>query len=83
MLATVQMKVRQTKEWDVPDLPDVLKVAAEKSQKSVTQVCREAGISTAFWYQVIKGNKDSITLETLSALCAALGIGVNEVGLND
>ena len=77
------MKVRRTLEWDVPDLPDALKGAAEKSQKSVAQICREAGISTAFWYQLVKGNKDSITYETLAKLCSALGVDFGKVGVDD
>ena len=81
MLAICAMKVRQTREWDRPDLPEVLKAAANKSQKSIAQVCREAGISTAFWYQLVKGNKDSITLDTLTGLCKALGVTLEDVGL--
>lgn len=75
------MKVRQTKEWDVPQLADVLRSAVEKSPKSVSQICREAGISTTFWYQLAKGNEDSISFETLVSLCAALGLTEQDIGL--
>lgn len=73
MLAT-PMKVRDIREWDMPDLPAKLKSAAASSGKSVVQICGEAGISTAFWYEVLKGNKSSITLPTLRAIEAALDV---------
>lgn len=82
MLATCPMKVRQTDEWDLPGLPQQLKDAAKRSEKSVSQICREANISTTFWYQVVKGNKESISLKTLKALCKALGISLDSLGLN-
>jgi DNA-binding Xre family transcriptional regulator len=76
------MKVRQTREWDVPDLTEALKAAAYESRKPVTQICREAGVSTQYWYQLLKKNRDAVTLQTLSGLCNALGVTVEEVGLD-
>ncbi|MEL7503144.1 MAG: transcriptional regulator [Cyanobacteria bacterium J06554_6] len=80
-MAVLGMKVRQTKEWDIPDLPERLKAAAAASGKSITQICNEADVSTAFWYQAIKGNKDSITYETLSGLCQAMSVSLKELGV--
>lgn len=77
----VLMKVRRTQEWDVPALPEFLKSAAGDCGKSVAQICREAEISTAFWYQVLKGNKDSISFDTLSKLCIALGKSLTDAGV--
>ncbi|MEO1399650.1 MAG: helix-turn-helix transcriptional regulator [Cyanobacteria bacterium J06635_1] len=82
-MVLLDMKVRRVQEWDVPDLPEKLKAAAQKGSKSVAQICREAEISTAFWYEMVKGNKASISHETLLAVCKALGIEVGEVGVND
>ncbi|MEM8805369.1 MAG: helix-turn-helix transcriptional regulator [Cyanobacteria bacterium P01_G01_bin.38] len=77
------MKVRRTHEWSVPNLPAELKSAAERSDKSISQICREADISTAFWYQLVKGNKESVTYQTLSAICQALEITTQDVGVSD
>ena len=82
MLANT-MKVRRTQEWDLPDLPEVLKLAAKQSGKSVLQICKDADISTAFWYQMMKGQRDSITLETLASICDAVGITLASLGLED
>ena len=75
------MKVRQSQEWDIPDLPERLSAAMEKSPKSVAQVCRDVEISTNFWYQVINGNKGSIKKATLLKLCEVLDLTIDE--LND
>ncbi|MGP1387371.1 MAG: helix-turn-helix domain-containing protein [Thainema sp.] len=80
MLAAT-MKVRRTREWDIPSLPEQLKKAAEASGKSVVQICKDAGISTAFWYQMLKGNRDSITYETLEKVCDAIGVKMNSLGV--
>ena len=73
------MKVRRTEEWDIPDLPERLSEAMERSQKSVLQVCRDAGISSNFWYQMINGNKGSIKRSTLISLCESLDLQFDEL----
>lgn len=82
MLAT-QMKVRDTREWDMPKLPEMLKAAADASGKSVVKICEEAGISTAFWYEMLKGKKSSITLSTLHAIEKAIGTDFGVGGSDD
>ena len=77
------VKIRRTQEWNAPQLPAQLKAAAQNSHKSIAQICREAGISTAFWYQLAKGNQASITYETLLALCKALEINIELFTVND
>ncbi|MEM9449780.1 MAG: helix-turn-helix transcriptional regulator [Cyanobacteria bacterium P01_E01_bin.6] len=76
---SVDVKIRRTEEWDVPDLPKRLSGAFEKSSKSVLQLCRESGISSAFWYQMIKGGKASISYSTLQRLCQALDLVIDEL----
>ena len=68
------MKVRSVKEWDVPDLSERLRRAARESKKSVVQLCKDAGISTAFWYGMTGGSTSSVALPTLSAIQKALGV---------
>ncbi|NJN23045.1 MAG: hypothetical protein HC812_20050 [Leptolyngbya sp. RL_3_1] len=75
------VKVRKTQEWELPDLPKQLKDAAEECSKSVVGFCREANITTAFWYQLVKGEKNSITHETLGRILKALGKSEKDVGL--
>ncbi len=77
------MKVRRTQEWDVSDLHVKLKEAAEKSKKSITQICKEAEISTAFWYELAKDRKNSISFETLEKLCKALSLTLKDVGVEE
>ncbi|MEM9945378.1 MAG: helix-turn-helix transcriptional regulator [Cyanobacteria bacterium P01_D01_bin.36] len=77
MIAAV--KIRRTEEWNIPDLPERLSGAFEKSEKSVLQMCREAGISSNFWYQMIRGNKTSIKHSTLKELCGVLDLTLEEL----
>lgn len=76
------MKVRRTQEWDIPDLHTRLQKAAGESSKSITQICKEAELSTAFWYELAKGRKNSISFESLERLCKALGLTVKGVGIS-
>ncbi|MEO1390993.1 MAG: helix-turn-helix transcriptional regulator [Cyanobacteria bacterium J06634_6] len=77
------MKVRRTQEWDIPDLHAKLQEAARESSKSITQICKEAELSTAFWYELAKGRKNSITFESLERLCKALELTLEGVGVSD
>ena len=76
------MKVRRTQEWDIPDLHTRLQKAAGESNKSITQICKEAELSTAFWYELAKGRKNSISFESLERLCKALGLTIKSVGIS-
>lgn len=75
-------KVTRTKEWTVENLPLKLSNAAKASPKGVTQICREANISRGFWSQLTNSHRPSISLKTLKALCKALGISLESLGLN-
>lgn len=83
MLATCLMKVKETKEWDVPDLAQKLKAYADRAEKPVAQICREAEISTTFWYDILRGARDSIKKSTLASLCKALGVSLKDVGIDE
>jgi len=68
------MKVRKVSERDYPDLAAQLKKAQEDSNLSIAKLCRQAEISTQYWYRVVKGQVDTLNFETLKKLEAALGV---------
>lgn len=76
---STEMKVRHTQEWDIPDLANILERAADRSNKTITQICGEARISSAFWYGLLNGRQQSIKLETLRGLCEALEIDISKI----
>ncbi|RMH39842.1 MAG: XRE family transcriptional regulator [Gammaproteobacteria bacterium] len=61
------MKVRRiTKtEIEVPDLPSAIEVARGKAGISVSEVCREAGVSRPYWYKIVRGRETAIAEPTL------------------
>lgn len=67
------MRVFETREVLVPDLPQKIAAARKDCPKSVTKICADAGISTAHWYKIIGGKADGIPLSTLRAIEASLG----------
>lgn len=65
MTATL-MKIRQTKEIEVTGLGDRIKQARLASNKSLSQICRESGISRTYWYELEKEKIDgALTIEML------------------
>jgi DNA-binding phage protein len=77
-----QMRVIQTKQWRVQNLPLALAESQKASSKDVSQLCREAGIGEDTWYRLIAGGSSTIPLATLSRICNALGISLESLGLN-
>lgn len=65
--------VKKTSSKDVVDLGEELKRAQKSSGKTVSQVCREAGFSRSYWYQVVS-EKEAISEKTLKKLKSVLGI---------
>jgi len=66
------VKVRVVREYDATDLPQWLKDAAAQSDRSVSSLCGAAGITTQYWYELLKGVRP-LRLDTLQALEDALG----------
>jgi hypothetical protein len=66
------VKIRVVREYEASDLPSWLVKAAEDSGKSVAAICREAEITTQYWYDLIK-DKKPLRLDTLEKLESALG----------
>jgi transcriptional regulator with XRE-family HTH domain len=53
-LPVIKMQVKRTIEitLDFPGLGQRIKEAREKDGRSLTQICRDSGISRAYWYQL-------------------------------
>lgn len=68
------MKVRKVTEGDYPDLLEKLKQAQKERDISISELCRKAEISTQYWYRIIKGQVDTLNLDTLRKIEAALGV---------
>lgn len=68
------MRVRKILEVEIPDLPKRLSEAKELSRKPLARICREAQITPVYWYKIVKGDQDSIPLDTLERLGQALDI---------
>lgn len=75
MLMDVVRQIRVS----VPDLEKRIKSLRESSGKSAQILATEAGISTAYWYQIEKGERQYITEEVLKGIERALNVdfGVN------
>ncbi len=68
------MKIRITKDIDIPDLEKRIREARKSSPKSVTQLAAEAGMSVANWYRIEGGKAEFLPKETFKAIEAALEI---------
>lgn len=75
------MIIRKVIKWDSPKLEAKLAKAAEKSPKSISQICREGEITSSYWYQMVKGQKPTISYETVEKLCKSLGLALKDVGV--
>lgn len=51
-MAVVQVKRVLEVVRDFPELGQKIKKAREVDKRSLSQICREAGISRAYWYQL-------------------------------
>lgn len=70
MLVDVVRQIRVT----VPDLEKRIKELREASGRSAQSLATEARISTAYWYQIEKGERQYITEEVLRGIEKALGV---------
>ncbi len=55
-----------------------LKDAAHASRKPVTEICKEAGISSSYWYEIVNGKAscvgEDVTRRLQSVLLSDLGV---------
>ncbi|MFB2836383.1 helix-turn-helix domain-containing protein [Floridanema evergladense] len=60
---------------DFPELGKRIKQVREKDERSLTQICREAGISRAYWYQLeAEDLRAPATEEIVRKIEAVLGV---------
>ncbi len=72
-----QMKVRriEEKEVDVPSLGARIEQARRASNKSLSELCREANVSRNYWYQLeAEEIKGALLEDTLRRIEKVLGI---------
>lgn len=75
MAVKVRRIVKQ--EVDVPDLGNRIKQAREASNRPVTQLAKEAGISRNYWYQLeAESVLSGVAEETLRKIEEVLGINL-------
>lgn len=70
MLMNVVRQIKVT----IPDLSQRIKQVREQDGRSVQVLATIAGISTAYWYQIEKDERQWISEETLRGIEKALGI---------
>lgn len=79
-MAAVQVKrvVEQVSEF--PGLGAAIKKAREEDRRSLAQICRESGISRAYWYQLEREDLRAPATEAIiRKVEAALGCDLNVV----
>ncbi|MFQ3618478.1 MAG: helix-turn-helix transcriptional regulator [Cyanobacteriota bacterium] len=67
------MKILYQWEEDGPGLEDWLREAVEASDKSVTAIAAEAGITSSYLYRLMSGRQPAVSEGVLRRLEAALG----------
>jgi transcriptional regulator with XRE-family HTH domain len=67
------MEVVKTVRVQVPALNERIKQARLNDDRTITQICGLAGMTTANWYRIESG-KQSIPLETLQKIESVLGV---------
>ena len=79
LLKAIKMRVRQTREREVPHLGRKIKEAREKDPRSLTDICQLVGMTTSNWYRIEKEETKVLPEETLRSIEKVLNInfGVN------
>lgn len=70
------MEVVRTIKIKADNLPKRLKEARIKDGRSVQALATYAGISTAYWYQIEKGDRNIVSEETIRKIEEVLGINL-------
>lgn len=84
MNATI-MQVKRTTETvrDFPNLGKKIKEARENDQRSLSEICRQSGISRSYWYQLENEDlRSPVTENMLRKVEAVLNIDL-EVNFDD
>ena len=79
LLKAIKMRVRQTREREVPQLGRKIKEAREKDPRSLTDICQLVGMTTSNWYRIEKEETKVLPEETLRNIEKVLNMnfGVN------
>jgi predicted transcriptional regulator len=72
-----KMKILKTIEVDVPDLPLKIRSTRIADGRSISELCRQIGMSRTNWYRMEAGTQ-SLPLETLRKLQNVFG---NNLGI--
>lgn len=74
MALETAMKVRQTKEIEVPNLGERIREARKASGKTLNQICAQIGYSREYWNTIEKERLGSISIETVRSIESLLNI---------
>ena len=74
------MIIRETVDFEVPNLQYSIRYARGNSQRTLEELCREAGMSVSNWYKIENCEVKALPRETLRRMEEALGadFGVDE-----
>jgi transcriptional regulator with XRE-family HTH domain len=72
------MRIAVATSWDIPRLEQKIKANRAASGKSMTALCAAAKITPAYWYRIEAGKVNSLPVETLRRIEAALGCTLEE-----
>jgi transcriptional regulator with XRE-family HTH domain len=70
----IKMKVRKILDIESPGLGERIKQARKASNRPLTQICADAGMTTANWYKVEGETTKVLPWETLKKIEEILGI---------
>ncbi|MHC5779716.1 MAG: helix-turn-helix domain-containing protein [Nostoc sp.] len=68
------MKVKKVIEIEVPGLGKKIKGVREANERSLTDLCAAAGMTTANWYRIESEDTKSLPIETLRKIEEVLGV---------
>ena len=75
---TLQIKRVIEKVCDFPGLGKRIKEAREQDSRSLTQICRDCGISRSYWYQIESEDlRSPVTEEIIRKIEAVLDVDLN------
>ena len=73
------IRIRRTDEIEAPDLAAKLKAAREADKRSLSEICRQIGVSNQYWYNIERGSLTTMSLDMLRKIEKVLDVdfGVN------
>ena len=68
------IRIRRTDEIEAPDLAARLKAAREADKRSLSEICRQIGISNQYWYNIERGSLTTMSLDMLRKIEQVLDV---------